>query len=317
MAALTCDICGGRLKMGKGKIAICESCGMEHSVERVREKIQEVKGTVHVDNAHLIENFLSMAQDAYSTENYAEAERYCNKVLENDPSHAEASFLKGKAVGWQSNLSNFRFKEAAVCFANAINSAGDDEAKESLNDDIQDEYRKLATALVTTRCERFTKWPDDEESDGFCSDLREIANAIDMYIAETGMTVNRNDVFSNVALIVKTSMNVVVTTKILLEYKIDGSRSAYRTFVERTDYCTQILEKTADLCDDDDSSDVQIYELIISMLEAVIRCNSSDFICDRWGAYKETPRLSDYEISSKQSKINELRNKISKIKRGN
>lgn len=68
MAALTCDICGGRLKMGKGKIAICESCGMEHSVERVREKIQEVKGTVHVDNAHLIENFLSMAQDAYPRE---------------------------------------------------------------------------------------------------------------------------------------------------------------------------------------------------------------------------------------------------------
>ena len=110
MPTLICDICGGRLKMGKGKIAVCESCGMEHSVERVREKIQEIKGTVHVDNAHLIENFLSMAQDAYSTKNYAEAERYCNKVLENDPSHAEASFLKGKAVGWQSTINNFRFK---------------------------------------------------------------------------------------------------------------------------------------------------------------------------------------------------------------
>lgn len=316
MGALTCDICGGRLKIGKGKIAICENCGMEHSVERVREKIQEVKGTVHVDSAHLIENFLSMAQDAFSTENYAEAENYCNKVLENDSLHVEALFLKGKAVGWQSSLSNFRFNEAAKCFANAIISIGNDDLKKSLNDEIQDEYRKLSTALVTTRCNRFKKLPDKEETNGFCNDLLEITNAIDMYITRTGMTINRNNVFSNVTLIVQSSVSVAVTKIVLPEYEIDGSRSAYNTFVERIDNCVQILEKTSDLCDDDDSSDIQIYEFIINMLEAVIRCNKSDFISDKWGAFKNIPRLSDYEVHKRQMKINELKNKIIMIKRG-
>ena len=38
MAALVCDICGGKLIVGAGGITVCDSCGMEYSVERMREK---------------------------------------------------------------------------------------------------------------------------------------------------------------------------------------------------------------------------------------------------------------------------------------
>ncbi len=38
MAALVCDICGGKLVMGSGGIAVCDSCGMEHSPDRMKEK---------------------------------------------------------------------------------------------------------------------------------------------------------------------------------------------------------------------------------------------------------------------------------------
>ena len=315
MSALTCDICGGKLKMGKGKIAVCESCGMEHSVERVREKIQEIKGTVHVDSAHLVENFYSLATDAFQTGNYADAERYCNKILENDPRHTQAAFLKGKAVGWQSTITDFRFKEAATCFANAVNSSSDPEERDSLHRDVEEEFKKLATAMVSVRNDRFSKWPDREESDGFCNDLEEVASAIELYDASTGFAINRNRVFSNVALVVRTTISIVATTKILLEYVVDGSRSAYRTLVDRTDYSIRILEKTADLCDDDDDSDIKIYEQIISMLETVIQNNRSDLIQDKWGAYKESPRLSDYELRNKQNQIRTLRTKIATIKR--
>ena len=41
MAALVCDICGGKLVMGSGGIAVCDSCGMEHSPDRMKEKVQE------------------------------------------------------------------------------------------------------------------------------------------------------------------------------------------------------------------------------------------------------------------------------------
>lgn len=52
MSALICDICGGNLSMdASGAFAICESCGMKHSKERVKVKVQEIQGTVKIDGA--------------------------------------------------------------------------------------------------------------------------------------------------------------------------------------------------------------------------------------------------------------------------
>lgn len=52
MSALICDICGGNLAMdASGEFAVCESCGMKHSKERVKVKVQEIQGTVKIDGA--------------------------------------------------------------------------------------------------------------------------------------------------------------------------------------------------------------------------------------------------------------------------
>lgn len=49
MAAVICDICGGNLMMdASGEFAVCESCGMKHSKDRVKAKVQEIKGVVEV-----------------------------------------------------------------------------------------------------------------------------------------------------------------------------------------------------------------------------------------------------------------------------
>ena len=82
MAALTCDICGGKLKVGKNKISVCESCGMEHTIERVREKIFNNENSVHVDSMHLIDYYYLLAKNAYKTEkiilNYTHATAVLN-----------------------------------------------------------------------------------------------------------------------------------------------------------------------------------------------------------------------------------------------
>ena len=49
MAALTCEICGGKLIGKPGGVFECDSCGMEYSTEWARNKIQEIKGTVKVE----------------------------------------------------------------------------------------------------------------------------------------------------------------------------------------------------------------------------------------------------------------------------
>ena len=162
MAALVCDLCGGKLMMGSGGIAVCDSCGMEHSADRMKEKVQEVKGVVQVDSSHLIDNYMRMAHNAYNSDNKAEAENYCNKILETDPSCQQAWLLKGKAAGWQSTLGNNRFAEAINCFANVVANTAEEE-KESVIDECKQEVSELAKALIRLRGERFVKWPDNEE----------------------------------------------------------------------------------------------------------------------------------------------------------
>ena len=48
--ALRCDLCNGSLEMQPGgQTAICEFCGTKYSIGRLREKIQEIRGTVSVE----------------------------------------------------------------------------------------------------------------------------------------------------------------------------------------------------------------------------------------------------------------------------
>lgn len=49
MAALTCEICGGKLIGKPGGVFECDSCGMEYNTEWAKAKIQEIKGTVKVE----------------------------------------------------------------------------------------------------------------------------------------------------------------------------------------------------------------------------------------------------------------------------
>lgn len=111
MAALVCDLCGGKLVMGSGGIAICDSCGMEHSADRMKEKVQEIKGTVRVDNSHMVDNWMKMGTSAAQAGNNKEAYEYFTKVIEVDPNNWRAIFEKGKAGAWQSTLGNLRISE--------------------------------------------------------------------------------------------------------------------------------------------------------------------------------------------------------------
>jgi hypothetical protein len=94
--ALKCDLCGGKLQMGAGGIATCDSCGMEHSMDRMKEKVQEVTGTVRVEGAVSvsgvadIEANMKRARIFLKDEKWNDARTYFNKVLDLDPEYAPA-----------------------------------------------------------------------------------------------------------------------------------------------------------------------------------------------------------------------------------
>ena len=112
MKALTCEMCGSTNLVKDGGVFVCQSCGTKYSVEEAKkmmvEGTVEVKGTVKVDKSEEKTNFIQLANDALDSINGEEAYSYANRVLESDPSNAEAWFIKMKAVGLLSTLGDLK-----------------------------------------------------------------------------------------------------------------------------------------------------------------------------------------------------------------
>lgn len=323
MAALVCDLCGGRLVMGAGGIATCDSCGMEHSADRMKEKVQEIKGTVRVDNSHMIENYLEMANNAYDADNNAEAESYCNKIIEIDPTNYKAWFLKGQAAGWQSTLQNSRLSESVSAFAKAIINAPEDE-KEEIIEEAKDQVKSLASAMVNLRGKRFAQWPDEEEMNGFSSDITSILNILIQFINQAGVIIPLSELMAPIATTINQSVVKAFNDVIWPDYNGDPNDSddrankyEWQRFIKRIGHCTTLVEKAIDLCDEDDESDIQRYENLIYLHEKAIDSCSWDYTFSSYSSSKIWSKewmLTDEAKASRRRSIANYKAKIAEIK---
>lgn len=97
MAALVCDICGGKLVMQSGGVAKCDSCGMEYTKERIQEKVQEIKGTVKIDGPVETvkgdaekERLIKTAQECFRKGAVDEADKMFRKISKDYPNEWRA-----------------------------------------------------------------------------------------------------------------------------------------------------------------------------------------------------------------------------------
>lgn len=321
MAALVCDLCGGKLIMGAGGIATCESCGMEHSADRMKEKVQEIKGTVRVDNSHMIENYLEMARTAKESGNNAEAESYCNKVIEIEPTNYKAWMLKGEAAAWQSSLQNSRVDEGVTAFVKGINNAPEEE-KEELIEDAKEQIKNLSLAMISLRADRFAKWPDEEESAGFISDLTSILSTVVTFLTQTGALIPLAEIMAPIATQINQSVVKAWQNVIWPDYNGDPNDSddragkyEWQTFIKRVGYCTTLVEKAIDLCDEDDEDDIQRYENLIFMHKAAIDSCSWDYNFTDWGkSWHKEWSLTDEAKRARRTLISQYEAKVREIK---
>ena len=321
MAALVCDLCGGKLIMGAGGIATCESCGMEHSADRMKEKVQEIKGTVRVDNSHMIENYLEMARTAKEAGNNAEAESYCNKVIEIEPTNYKAWMLKGEAAAWQSSLQNSRVDEGVTAIVKGINNAPEEE-KEELIEDAKEQIKNLSLAMISLRADRFAKWPDEEESAGFISDLTSILSTVVTFLTQTGALIPLAEIMAPIATQINQSVVKAWQNVIWPDYNGDPNDSddragkyEWQTFIKRVGYCTTLVEKAIDLCDEDDEDDIQRYENLIFMHKAAIDSCSWDYNFTDWGkSWHKEWSLTDEAKRARRTLISQYEAKVREIK---
>ena len=103
---LQCEICGGKLIGKAGGIYECDSCGMEYDTTWVKEKIQQIQGTVKVEGTVEVTGKVQVDSQANKDAlikranllledgDWDEAVRYGNQVLDMDPECAEAYLIK-------------------------------------------------------------------------------------------------------------------------------------------------------------------------------------------------------------------------------
>lgn len=102
MAALQCEICGGKLMAKSGGLFECEYCGMQYDKTRIQEMVQEIKGTVQVegtvevtgkvqlDTSGSIDALLKRGNMALEDRQWEKAKSFFEQVLNVDAECAEA-----------------------------------------------------------------------------------------------------------------------------------------------------------------------------------------------------------------------------------
>ena len=101
---ITCDICDGLLHMDAGgKTASCSVCGMIHSIERVREKIQQMNAPAEpvapAEEVYAVnEPVTEVYEETYEQAQDAVTECVCEEVPEEDPFYSTDIFTRAPAV---------------------------------------------------------------------------------------------------------------------------------------------------------------------------------------------------------------------------
>lgn len=305
MAALVCDLCGGKLVMGASGIAVCDSCGMEHSADRMKEKVQEIKGTVRVDNTHMITTYLEMTATALEAGNNEEAENYANKVIEIDPRSAKAWFYKGKAVGWQTTGRNNRYPESIANWINAYSFSSLEE-REELVDDIKAEARKIGAAILQLECNSFADFRSDDNKEDVTNALDMIEEQLELLKEKTEIDVY-TDAFKVILASTVNAGAVNASDNADQDFgpeNINRDKYSWNRYTEAQDWCLTLLDKAYSLCSDDDLCHT-ICENYIAIAEAVRDSCSYKF---QPSAYSDGTYVRDYSFtqSAKEYRTNTI-----------
>lgn len=97
MAALTCDACGSTsLTMtDDGQFSVCDYCGTKHTIERVRAKVQEIKGVVEITKGEAEkERLIKNAETFIELDKIDEAEEIYAQLVKEYPNDW---------IGWAGN----------------------------------------------------------------------------------------------------------------------------------------------------------------------------------------------------------------------
>lgn len=261
MKKIVCEMCDSMEFIKQDGLFVCQSCGLKYSLEEAKKMMREVGDDVPVaapaapaqNKQMLLENYLTMAQNALEAENNAEAESYANKIIELDACHAEAWFIKGKAAGWQTTGRVNRYPEAITAWINAHQFASEED-KVAMDEKIHDEAHKIGFAIVLMECNSFSKFVNKENANDILNAREMVQKQLDALKEKTGVDVY-TDAFKTQLARQMNSAAVNGSNKADSDFgpeRSDKTKYAWDRFIEAYDACLILLSKAYDLTADDD-----------------------------------------------------------------
>lgn len=311
MKKIVCELCEGTVFDKVDGRFVCKGCGTSYSAEEARGMMREVEGDEPVatgapvmpqanPNQQQLDNILMLATSSYEADNEAEAEKYCNQAIVLDAMCYKAWFLKGKAIGWQSKLSNNRMEEAAHSFCKAIDFAPEDE-KDDLKEQAAEELKKLGLACISLRKENFMGSPGDSELNGFENDRVVLFNALKVLLNH-GNAVDIPDGFlEEVAnMMNEAAVGALHWLRDIWNKADHPSDEDFSTYVDWLGNIESLIRQAIDVSDDDDEEDIIRYKNLAIVLEEPIGQHSYKQYWDSYrGEYRWTPSrsLNDTAVS--------------------
>ena len=277
MKQLICEMCGSADLLKTDGVFVCQNCGCKYSVEEAKkmmvEGVVQVEGTVKVDNTAQVKNYLEMAKHARQADNEQEAESYCNKAIEIDPTCYKAWLIKGSAAGWQSTGKRNRIGEAIECFNKAVDNAPAEEA-DGVKGQIANEISELSLATIQMHCNSFAKVPNtDFANDIVASALSAKLNILKLLLKCGVAPIEfQTQAASSIASAATNAWNNQVWPEYNNEQHV--SKFEWEQFIERGNACIALWKSAIEMSDNDDKEDIQRYKNCIAVTECLISSHS-------------------------------------------
>ncbi len=101
MGRIICEICGNEDLIKQDDVFVCQNCGCKYSIDSIRKMITDNKNTSAESPSFSkpkTDDLIELAEKEIASQNYRDAEKFCDQATEIDPKNSQAWILKAKCM---------------------------------------------------------------------------------------------------------------------------------------------------------------------------------------------------------------------------
>ena len=197
------------------------------------------------EKAQMIQNLFILAQTAYDSENYIDAEQYANRIIEIEATNSDAWLMKGNCAG-KNQTGNFRLVESINCWNTCLQNASKQEY-EDYAFTVRTNCIDIAIDYIMKNIQDFKKKPGEASIDN----IKEKIDYVDPIMRKANQTFGvdiisyEDRLASNISALVN-EVSKDATAK-FGKRKEQQTDAALATFKETQDYCILVWDYLIDL----------------------------------------------------------------------